>query len=695
VWSGVSAAMMLMMASLVVLANGVPARYDKAVRLALAGADDQEASRGECLGRQPDDGYCIIGNPEVVPSAVLWGDSHSAAMMSAMEVALRAVGKSAYLVSHSACPPLLGVRRSSDPEWRECYESNVAATEFISEKQNQIDTVLLIARWPLNVTGKRSPGEGGSSVRFEVLDGRYSGQNARVVTLGLRNLIDKLRSANIQVVLLGGVPEIGWDVPMTIARARRWGLELAEAPTLHDVQQRHQQADAILRHLAQAPDVEFMPVAPYLCQPECAVLDGDKPIYVDTDHLSAHGAREVLGPMLADGLAKILNSIGAVGTVDLGIAAHSQAGYSDWNTAISVDDRANVYVVLNDENLNVVSLKIDTDNRISTGVVSTDAAQNPSHSTPSIAVDGDGYVHIWYDMHNDEMKLKKSALPYQVDGGWLDESGPWSGGFTHPAATVSDVGDIYFAARSTKGWACQLFYYPVREKKWQLVATFARADGFICYLPRPYVSASGKVHISFQWRRGKPSSDRHLGSYAVYDPEEDTFHRANGSMLQLPITPETADVYQPLETSWENKFGISDHAITATDDGRPIIVYNFFRDGRRDQRVVRIAGWDGLQWVRQDVAGPEDGWILGDAEIVNRSGHIDIFFKDGLGRLVRRRSSDGVNFASTTQLTDNGVSSPWVHSGPYRSTNREPVFVCSESPASTCQVLFVPDNVTR
>ena len=29
----------------------------------------------------------------------------------------------------------------------------------------------------------------------------------------------------------------------------------------------------------------------------------------------------------------------------------------------------------------------------------------------AVAVDGDGYIYVWYDMHNDEMKLRRSAVP--------------------------------------------------------------------------------------------------------------------------------------------------------------------------------------------------------------------------------------------------------------------------------------------
>jgi hypothetical protein len=344
--------------------------------------------------------------------------------------------------------------------------------------------------------------------------------------------------------------------------------------------------------------------------------------------------------------------------------------------------------------LRVISARIDSQNRVTSGVVDTGVEDDPGHNTPSVAVDGDGFIHVWYDMHNDQMKIKKSAEPRRVDAGWLHESGPWSGEYTYPAATVASNGDVYFAARRTSNWACQLFHYDRSEKNWRLVADFAQASGFTCYLPRPYGGSDGKVHLSFQWRKGKPGANRHLGSYAVYDPGEDTFKRADGTPYHLPISPLTADAYQPLEAYWENRYGISTHGLAENDQGQPLIVYNFFRRGRPDQRVVRLARWSGSGWVTTDLAGPVSGTTLGDADIVNRHGRINVFYNDSSGRLARMQSVDGgVSFTPDMILTREQVSAPWVHTGSQKGIDEEPVLICSTGGNATCKVLFVPHRL--
>lgn len=380
-------------------------------------------------------------------------------------------------------------------------------------------------------------------------------------------------------------------------------------------------------------------------------------------------------------------------SVDLGIPIHERTDLSDWNTAVSIDGQGNTYVVFNDERLRVIGVKIDSQNRVTSGIVDIGVADDPGHNTPSVAVDGDGFIHIWYDMHNDQMKIKKSAEPRRVDAGWLHESGPWSGRYTYPAATVASNGDVYFTARRKKGWTCQLFHYDRSEKNWRLVADFAQAFGFTCYLPRPYGASDGKVHLSFQWRKGKPGANRHLGSYAVYDPAEDTFKRADGTPYYLPISPRTADAYQPLEANWENQYGISAHGLTVNDQDQPLIVYNYFRAGHPDQRVVRLARWSGTGWVRTDLAGPESDTTLGDADIVNRHGRINVFYNDPNGRLAWKQSVDGgVSFTPDVILTDGEVSSPWVHIGSQNSIGEEPVLICSSGGNTTCEILFVPHS---
>lgn len=278
--------------------QGVPWRIDPTTRALAATAQDRLHIRQTCMNRLPGEALCVIGKREVPPSVVLWGDSHAGALMSAVEVALEAAGLSAYVASHAACAPLLGVERvdAYDPEG--CVRFNEALAAMIDARAAKIDTVVLAGRWPLNVSGERAPGEDGRPAKLASLVDESLTDNASVFRRGLEAVVARLRGHGLRVVILGGVPEIGWDVPPLLASRLRLGIPLPPVPTLAEIKQRHAAADHILAEVAGEQGAEIVPLAPLLCRPDCRVLERDLPLYADDDHLSIDGGRTVLGPQL-------------------------------------------------------------------------------------------------------------------------------------------------------------------------------------------------------------------------------------------------------------------------------------------------------------------------------------------------------------------------------------------------------------
>jgi hypothetical protein len=124
-------------------------------------------------------------------------------------------------------------------------------------------------------------------------------ENAQIVELGLNALVRRITDMGIHVIILGGIPEIGWQVPETVASVTQRGGELPRSPTIDDISARHAGADKVLRTVSQSNSlVSYVPIAEMLCTPMCQVLDGTRPVYVDDDHLSKHGASDILGPRL-------------------------------------------------------------------------------------------------------------------------------------------------------------------------------------------------------------------------------------------------------------------------------------------------------------------------------------------------------------------------------------------------------------
>ena len=306
-FSGVGAVVLIFLGVSILTAGGLPNRFSPEVRDALAGAEDVEENRRDCMGQRVDGDYCVIGAEDTDASAMLLGDSHAAALMSAVGYVLEVREMSGYLASQRACPPLLGVKRVGARSAKECARFIDSSLEFIATQRDSLQVVFLAARWPLNVSGVRAPGEGGDAVKLGLVSGADDLENPDLVELGLSTLVQRITDMGIHVVILGGVPEIGWRVPATIASAKERGGELPDPPTIVDISALHASADEILEIASQSNSrVSYVPIAPLLCKPECQILDGTKPLYVDDDHLSKHGAHEVLGPRLDEQLSETM-----------------------------------------------------------------------------------------------------------------------------------------------------------------------------------------------------------------------------------------------------------------------------------------------------------------------------------------------------------------------------------------------------
>jgi peptidoglycan/LPS O-acetylase OafA/YrhL len=293
--------------------NGMPWRIDATTRTIAAAAADRQQIRQSCMSKLPSDGLCIIGRAGVRPSVLLWGDSHAGALMPALDVALDASGLAGYVASHSACAPLLGVRRTDSYDPWSCVRFNEALVEFVDAQAAELDSVILAGRWALNVSGNRATGESGTTPKLASLDGDDDTEqdNATLFGRGLEALVNHLRSRSLRVIILGGVPEIGWDVPSLLASRLHLGLPLPDAPTLEDTTKRNELANTLLENIASKQGIELIPLAPLLCRPDCLILESNQALYSDDDHLSIYGGRNVLGPLLTGKIWPVSENVGA------------------------------------------------------------------------------------------------------------------------------------------------------------------------------------------------------------------------------------------------------------------------------------------------------------------------------------------------------------------------------------------------
>ncbi len=303
--AGAAIAAALVVGASINLLNGVPQRFDEETLALLApGQEFADWQCPEATEQTPAGPVCAIagggtgGTGGRPPSFLMWGDSHARALLPAVTLAAQRFDRSGLVSIMNACPPLWGVNRSDSRDNR-CRRHNDAVMEYVLT--TEIPMVILVARWSINTEGTRYGEEQGRDVFLvdDDTDDLSFAENRLVFARGFARTISRLRAAGRRVVVVGPVPEIGRDVPETLARYHHRGIGQEFGPTLADFEARNGFVlDLFTRHTR---DVELVYPHHVLCrQSPCSVLRGGKPLYADDDHLSRFGAGTISG--LFDGV---------------------------------------------------------------------------------------------------------------------------------------------------------------------------------------------------------------------------------------------------------------------------------------------------------------------------------------------------------------------------------------------------------
>ncbi|KAG5656774.1 hypothetical protein KAF25_010327 [Fusarium avenaceum] len=188
-------------------------------------------------------------------------------------------------------------------------------------------------------------------------------------------------------------------------------------------------------------------------------------------------------------------------------------------------------------------------------------ADDLGHNTPSISVDGDGYVHVFTSMHNEPWQYFRSSEPYSSSLVDASSDMPDQGvKITYPVIKRDANGDLWLivrgqAANDNTSKGGYFYKYSVGDKTWSRVSIWAYSKGYSVYPDDIAFSSDGDVHLEWEWSKYPASAVRHQGSYVRYHPSTNSYTSASGATVSLPVTQNTADiVYQPL-TSGETYSG--------------------------------------------------------------------------------------------------------------------------------------------
>ncbi|MXO49355.1 acyltransferase family protein [Erythrobacter vulgaris] len=297
-WSAASMGALSAVGAAMIVTGGIPARLGNEAGARYAANVARAPIEVDCINRSPDEDPCILGGGS--PDYVLWGDSHAGSLIPALQSYVTSRGQSAVVFTKAACAPLLGVLRLDQEGNVNCDVHNRGVLERIKTDYSDA-TVIMLGRWALLAEGERYIGEEGVHPVIARADGLEVALEAypKVVKAGLSGAVDALAGNGNSVIVVKGIPELGFGAPGVLARHEWLGWDLPVL-TSEAMQERQGRARALIDNVASESGVSVIDPADYLCGRVCAYARGKEALYRDDDHLSRSGADWLLPQLLRD-----------------------------------------------------------------------------------------------------------------------------------------------------------------------------------------------------------------------------------------------------------------------------------------------------------------------------------------------------------------------------------------------------------
>jgi hypothetical protein len=218
-----------------------------------------------------------------------------------------------------------------------------------------------------------------------------------------------------------------------------------------------------------------------------------------------------------------------------------------------------------------------------------------AHNSISLGVSSDGYLHVSYDHHAGPLHYRRSRKPLDPTtfGPLEPMTGQQEARVTYPQFVNLPDGTMLFFYRDGKSGRGDLCInrYDTRAQTWSvsqhpLISGAGRCSPYWC---RPAVGTDGSLQLAWCWRRTGDASTNSRICYARSPDGGRTWQNSRSEPYTLPITPDTAEVIDPVEEG--NGLSNQDssevdrqnrlHAVVRKDDASGIPQYfHIWFDGR-------------------------------------------------------------------------------------------------------------------
>lgn len=204
-----------------------------------------------------------------------------------------------------------------------------------------------------------------------------------------------------------------------------------------------------------------------------------------------------------------------------------------------------------------------------------------AHNAITIMVDGEGFLHMAWDHHDNQLNYCRSIQPGSLEMVRQPMIGRNEEKVTYTEFYRMPSGDLIFVYRDGNSGNGNMVMnrYNVKARTWHRVHdTVIDGEGLRNAYWQMCVSSSGTIHLSWVWRETYDVETNHDMCYAVSRDGGATWLTSTGKQYTLPIREATAEYAIRIPQGSDL---INQTSITADDEDRPYIA-TYYR-GADDQ----------------------------------------------------------------------------------------------------------------
>lgn len=219
-----------------------------------------------------------------------------------------------------------------------------------------------------------------------------------------------------------------------------------------------------------------------------------------------------------------------------------------------------------------------------------------AHNSISIMVDGDGFLHLSWDHHNNALRYAVSKAPFSlIMGEKQSMTGSTEGNVTYPEFYRLPNGNLLFFYRNGASGKGNLVMnqYDLKTKKWSMVQeNLIDGEGKRNAYWQACLDSQGTIHLSWVWRESADVASNHDMAYARSKDGGKTWENSQGIAYQLPITAQNAEYACKIPQKSEL---INQTSMVADAEGNPYIA-TYWRPANESVPQYHVIYLANQQW---------------------------------------------------------------------------------------------------